>query len=52
MAVAEGATILKTKIIHEGGAIEVNGKGTLIFAFALPIWIYQTCPTNKGMYKS
>jgi agmatine deiminase len=34
MAVAEGATILKTKIIHEGGAIEVNGKGTLILCEA------------------
>jgi agmatine deiminase len=30
MAVAEGASILKTDIIHEGGAIEVNGKGSLI----------------------
>ncbi len=34
MAVAEGATIFKTDIIHEGGAIEVNGKGTLILCEA------------------
>jgi agmatine deiminase len=30
MAVAEQAKIIKTPVIHEGGAIEVNGKGTLI----------------------
>jgi len=30
MAMAEGARIFKTQVIHEGGAIEVNGKGTLI----------------------
>jgi len=30
MAVAEGAKIFKTKIVTEGGNIEVNGKGTLI----------------------
>jgi len=34
MAVAEGASILKTNIVHEGGAIEVNGKGTLILCEA------------------
>ena len=34
MAVAEGATILKTDVIHEGGAIEVNGAGTLILCEA------------------
>ncbi|HET9430494.1 MAG TPA: agmatine deiminase family protein [Chitinophagaceae bacterium] len=34
MAAAEGATILTTDIIHEGGAIEVNGKGTLILCEA------------------
>jgi len=34
MAVAEGAKILKTSIKHEGGAIEVNGKGTLILCEA------------------
>jgi len=34
MAMAEGATILKTEITHEGGAIEVNGKGTLILCEA------------------
>lgn len=30
MAIAENATILKTDVVHEGGNIEVNGKGTLI----------------------
>jgi agmatine deiminase len=30
MAVAEGAKIFKTKVVTEGGNIEVNGKGTLI----------------------
>jgi agmatine deiminase len=30
MAVAEGASILRTDVKHEGGATEVNGKGTLI----------------------
>lgn len=30
MAVAEHATVQKTDVIHEGGNIEVNGKGTLI----------------------
>ncbi len=34
MAVVEGAAIQKTNIIHEGGAIEVNGKGTLILCEA------------------
>jgi agmatine deiminase len=34
MAVAEGAQIFKTKVIHEGGATEVNGKGTLILCEA------------------
>ena len=34
MAVAEQATILKTHVVHEGGAIEVNGKGTLILCEA------------------
>ena len=34
MAVAEGATTLKTEIKHEGGAIEVNGKGALILCEA------------------
>ncbi len=30
MAVAEGAFVLRTTVKHEGGATEVNGKGTLI----------------------
>ena len=34
MANAEKATIIKTNIIHEGGGIEVNGKGTLILCEA------------------
>jgi agmatine deiminase len=34
MAVVEGAKIIKTQVIHEGGAIEVNGKGTLILCEA------------------
>lgn len=34
MAVAEGAQTLKTTVAHEGGATEVNGKGTLILCEA------------------
>ncbi|WP_373522184.1 agmatine/peptidylarginine deiminase [Aquiflexum sp.] len=34
MAAAEGAKIIKTDVVHEGGAIEVNGKGTLILCEA------------------
>jgi agmatine deiminase len=34
MAVMEGAKILKAQVKHEGGAIEVNGKGTLILCEA------------------
>jgi agmatine deiminase len=34
MAVVEEAKIIKTHVIHEGGAIEVNGKGTLILCEA------------------
>ncbi|MCC5932081.1 MAG: agmatine deiminase family protein [Cyclobacteriaceae bacterium] len=30
MALAENAKIFKTDVVHEGGNIEVNGKGTLI----------------------
>lgn len=30
MSVAENAQIIKSKLIHEGGAIEVNGKGSQI----------------------
>jgi agmatine deiminase len=37
MAVAEGAKILKANIIHEGGSIEVNGKGTLILCEAVAL---------------
>ncbi|MFD2202684.1 agmatine deiminase family protein [Shivajiella indica] len=42
MAVAEGAKIIKTQVIHEGGAIEVNGKGTLILCEAT---VFQRNPT-------
>lgn len=34
MASVENAAIMKTAIIHEGGGIEVNGKGTLILCEA------------------
>lgn len=34
MAAMEKAVVQKTKIVHEGGAIEVNGKGTLILCEA------------------
>ena len=34
MAIAEGARIEKSWVAHEGGAIEVNGKGTLILCEA------------------
>ena len=34
MAVAEGASTVKTNVKHEGGATEVNGKGTLILCEA------------------
>jgi len=34
MAVVEDAIILKTNVKHEGGAIEVNGRGTLILCEA------------------
>lgn len=34
IAQTEHAKMIKTKIVHEGGAIEVNGKGTLILCEA------------------
>jgi len=37
MAVAEKATIIKSNIVIEGGAIEVNGKGTLILCEAIAL---------------
>jgi len=37
MAVAEKATIIKSGIVIEGGAIEVNGKGTLILCEAVTL---------------
>ena len=47
MAVAEGAAILKTDVVHEGGAIEVNGKGTLILCEAT---VLQRNPDLKKEY--
>lgn len=47
MAVAEGATILKTDVKHEGGAIEVNGAGTLILCEAT---VLQRNPDLKKEY--
>ena len=47
MAVAEGATILKTDVNHEGGAIEVNGAGTLILCEAT---VFQRNPDLKKEY--
>lgn len=35
MAVAEKAIIIKSDVVIEGGAIEVNGKGTLILCEAV-----------------
>ncbi len=46
MAVAEKATIVKSNIVIEGGAIEVNGKGTLIVCEAVAL------QRNPGMSKS
>jgi agmatine deiminase len=43
MAIAENAKIQKVKVKHEGGAIEVNGKGTLILCEAT---VFQR---NPGM---
>ena len=37
MAVAEKAKIIKSEVIIEGGAIEVNGKGTLILCEAVAL---------------
>ena len=47
MAVAEGAVILKTDVKHEGGAIEVNGSGTLILCEAT---VFQRNPEMKKEY--
>ncbi len=47
MAVAEGAVILKTDVKHEGGAIEVNGAGTLILCEAT---VFQRNPEMKKEY--
>jgi len=47
MAVAEGATILKTDVKHEGGAIEVNGAGTLILCEAT---VFKRNPDMKKEY--
>ncbi len=47
MAIVEGAKILKTNVIHEGGAIEVNGAGTLILCEAT---VLQRNPGLKKEY--
>lgn len=47
MAVAEKAVILKTNVVHEGGAIEVNGEGTLILCEAT---VFQRNPGMKKEY--
>ena len=47
MAVKEGAKILKTNVIHEGSAIEVNGAGTLILCEAT---VLQRNPDLKKEY--
>ncbi len=46
MSIAEKAVRLKTNVIHEGGAIEVNGKGTLILCEAT---VFQR---NPGMTRA
>lgn len=43
MAAAEGAKILKTNVIHEGGGIEVNGRGTLLLCESS---VFQRNPTR------
>lgn len=47
MAITEGATILKTDINHEGGAIEINGAGTLILCEAT---VFQRNPERGKEY--
>lgn len=47
MAIKEGAKIFKTNVIHEGGAIEVNGAGTLILCEAT---VFQRNPDMKKEY--
>lgn len=44
MAASENATVFKTNIVHEGGAIEVNGKGTLILCEAT---VFQRNPNRS-----
>jgi agmatine deiminase len=47
MAVSENAIRLKTDVKHEGGAIEVNGKGTLILCEAT---VFQRNPEMTKEY--
>jgi agmatine deiminase len=47
MAVAEGAVRLTTNVKHEGGAIEVNGNGTLILCEAT---VFQRNPELTRAY--
>jgi agmatine deiminase len=44
MATAEGASLVRTDVKHEGGAIEVNGKGTLILCEAT---VFQRNPERS-----
>lgn len=44
MAASENASVFKTNVVHEGGAIEVNGKGTLILCEAT---VFQRNPTRS-----
>jgi agmatine deiminase len=47
MAITESAKILKTDVVHEGGAIEVNGRGTLILCEAT---VFQRNPELTRRY--
>jgi agmatine deiminase len=44
MAATENASVFKTNVVHEGGAIEVNGKGTLILCEAT---VFQRNPNRS-----
>jgi agmatine deiminase len=44
MAATENASVFKTNVVHEGGAIEVNGKGTLILCQAT---VFQRNPNRS-----
>ncbi len=44
MAATENASVFKSTVVHEGGAIEVNGKGTLILCEAT---VFQRNPNRS-----